>query len=927
MIEATGDTLPSGEPSGGSAADQPMLALLMAYQRRAWRRGERTLVEACLAQQPELSGDAQAMLDLIYQEMVLREESGESPQLEEYQRRFPELTDELKLQFELERVIEPEPTLIGREYPTIMGDSGPRAAQTRGPTLPGYEILGELGRGGMGVVYKARQLRLNRIVALKMILAGDYAPPEAVIRFLAEAESIARVHHPHIVQIFAYGDDDGRPYFEMEYVDGGSLADRLGGKPWPLRDAASLVETLARAIHTAHGLGVVHRDLKPANILLTTEGIPKIADFGLAKCLDTETGLTRTEWIVGSPSYMAPEQAGESVLPGGPRADLYSLGAILYELITGRPPFQAATVLETLEQVRSMPPIAPGRLRPGVPRDLATICLKCLEKDPARRYDSAAELAEDLRRFAAGEAIRARPAGGHERLWRWCRREPAVASMAVALLAGLMGVATQWRRAESHLNDALHQRRRAESHLWQALQQQSRAEENERKQREANHALQLANDRERSANRRAQERFEAAMTALRKFEDISKNEVLLREPNLEGLRAELLQTALGFYSDFQTSLEEDGSPEARKELVEAYARAAQLTWELGRQGEALAANRRALAMVERMVAATPLDPESRSALAQCHTRIGFTLRTMGRTDEAMQSYGQARAIQEPLAREHPGVARYREVLSWTLSNLGVIEQDLGRTAEAIHLHRQALEIHEGLVRHEPGQAPYRNDLGWCRRYLSQALASAGDLGAALRSGEQAVALYEELVREDRGNLEFRWRLARSLDEIGRIGSLAGRPADAALALERAAEIHEALARDNPGFYSVDVVRNRLYAACQRLAARRPEEARACIRRAEDELKRSHRARAALLLEDLACSYLLWSAAGREGAIGPVEREARAQRAIAVLRRAIIARHADLMQVRRDPVLDPLRSRRDFQETILDLSFPAIPFAS
>src|SRR5262249_8629700 len=266
-----------------------------------------------------------------------------------------------------------------------------------------------------------------------------------------------------------------------------------GGKPWALRAAAGLVETLARAIHAAHRLGVVHRDLKPANILLTSDGIPKIADFGLAKCLDTETGLTRTEWIVGSPSYMAPEQAGEGGRSIGPRADLYSLGAILYELITGRPPFHAATVLETVEQVRSVSPAAPARLRPGLPRDLATICLKCLEKDPARRYESAAELAEDLRRFQAGEAIRARPAGAHERLLRWCRREPAVCSMALALLLGLVGVATQWRRAELHLNDALHQRSRAESYLRDARQHQRRAEENERKQVEANHALQLAN--------------------------------------------------------------------------------------------------------------------------------------------------------------------------------------------------------------------------------------------------------------------------------------------------------------------------------------------------------------------------------------------------------------------------------------------------
>jgi tetratricopeptide (TPR) repeat protein len=478
---------------------------------------------------------------------------------------------------------------------------------------------------------------------------------------------------------------------------------------------------------------------------------------------------------------------------------------------------------------------------------------------------------------------------------------------------GLVGVATQWRRAEVHLNDALHQ--------------QSRAEENERKQAEANRALRLANDREGIAVRRTQQRFVAAMTALRKLEDITKNEALLREPQLEGLRAELLETALGFYSEFQESLEEDASPEARAQLAEAYGHAAQLTWELGRPDQALAAHRRALALVERMAAATPGDPEKRLALARSLTRVGFTLRTMGQTAEARQSYGRARAILEPLARDHAGLAPPRENLSFTFSNLGVIEQDLGHPDEAIRLHRQALEIHEDLVRHQPGYAPYRNDLGWCCRYLSQALGSVGSFALALRAAERAVGLYEGLVQEDREVEEFRWRLARSLDEIGRIGALSGHSAYSAQALERAAAIHEALARHNPGFYGVDIVRNRLYAACQRAAAGRPEEARACLRRAEDELKRFGEVRAGILLHDLACSHILWSAAGREGAIGPAEREARTQRAIAALRRAVMDGHADLMQVRHDPVLDPLRQRRDFEELILDLSFPADPFRS
>jgi eukaryotic-like serine/threonine-protein kinase len=433
MTEANDEQPSYDTPTENGAAETqangPLMALLLKHQRQASRRGKPVPVETYLAQQPVLQADAQAILDLIYNEIVLREEIGESPRLEEYLIRFPGLAPELELQFELEKAIECESSVHSGADLTVVAGHAPVPAPIVVPAVPGYEIFGELGRGGMGVVYKARQLRLNRIVALKMILAGDHASPESALRFLAEAESIARLHHPHIVQIFAFGDFGGRPYFEMEYVAGGSLSDRLGGAPWPLRDAARLVETLARAIHEAHRMGIVHRDLKPANILLSTDGIPKIADFGLAKCLDTETGLTRTEWIVGSPSYMAPEQAGPGTTPIGPAADVYSLGAILYQLLTGRPPFQAATVLETLEQVRLDQPIAPTRLRPKLPRDIVTICLKCLEKTPARRYPSAAELAEDLRRFAAGETIRARSVGVPERLWRWCRREPALASL------------------------------------------------------------------------------------------------------------------------------------------------------------------------------------------------------------------------------------------------------------------------------------------------------------------------------------------------------------------------------------------------------------------------------------------------------------------------------------------------------------------
>jgi hypothetical protein len=329
--------------------------------------------------------------------------------------------------------------------------SGTMAGVAARAAVAGHEILDELGRGGMGVVYRARHLRLNRLVALKMILAGGSADAADLARFEREAESAARLQHPNIVQIYEVGEADGQPFLSLEYVPGGSLARRLDGTPLPARQAAELVQTLARAMAHAHAVGVLHRDLKPANVLLTADGQPKITDFGLAKKLDDPAGPTRSGAILGTPSYMAPEQAAGHGKTIGPAADVYALGAILYEALTGRPPFRAATALETVLQVLSAEPVPPRRLQPGLPRDLETICLKCLEKGPARRYAGAGELADDLGRFLEHCPVRARPVGPWQRAAKWVARRPVVSALAAAVVlvaclgAGL--VTWQWRDA------------------------------------------------------------------------------------------------------------------------------------------------------------------------------------------------------------------------------------------------------------------------------------------------------------------------------------------------------------------------------------------------------------------------------------------------------------------------------------------------
>ncbi len=381
---------------------------------------------------------------------------------EEVCRSCPELLPEVRARWREVCLVRAE---LDALFPTPpVGGVGAPALQPASaslPQVPGYNVEAELGHGGMGVVYRAWHLRLHRHVALKMLLAGAHAQPAARERFLREAEAVAGLRHPNIVQVYEVGDVDRQSYFTMELIEGGSLAQQIQGVPQPVRKAAALVATLADAVHAAHQSGIVHRDLKPANILLTADGTPKVTDFGLARRLQGGGALTLSGVPMGTPSYMAPEQAQGQVDSAGPAADVYALGVILYELLTGRPPFRAATAAETVQQVISQEPAPPSRLNDKVPRDLVIICLKCLHKQPQRRYSTAAALADDLKRFLQGEAIAARPERTVERLVRQVRRRPSLS--AACAVVGLLGVAlvvgALWVSAEKA---ATERRRQAE---------------------------------------------------------------------------------------------------------------------------------------------------------------------------------------------------------------------------------------------------------------------------------------------------------------------------------------------------------------------------------------------------------------------------------------------------------------------------------
>jgi tRNA A-37 threonylcarbamoyl transferase component Bud32 len=415
------------------------------------------------SQHPE-SADSNAHLDEVVTAYLKAVEAGAAPDRQAWLARYPELATELAAFFaaqdQVEHLAVPlRPENAAPEAATL----APRATPPSPP--PGtvryfgdYELLEEIARGGMGVVYRARQVSLNRIVALKMILAGQLASATDVQRFRTEAEAAANLDHPNIVPIYEVGEHQGQHYFSMKLVEGGSLADHLAEFTKDPKAAARLLATVARAVHYAHQPGILHRDLKPGNILLSfsrepraspaaalargsrLNDAPMVTDFGLAKRVDGHKGMTQSGAIVGTPSYMPPEQArSEKVLTTA--VDVYSLGAIFYELLTGRPPFRAETPLDTLLQVLEREPERPRQLNRRINQDLETICLKCLEKDPVRRYESAAALAADLEHWLAGEPIAARPVGAAGRLWRWCRRTPGLALASGTAAAALVAVA------------------------------------------------------------------------------------------------------------------------------------------------------------------------------------------------------------------------------------------------------------------------------------------------------------------------------------------------------------------------------------------------------------------------------------------------------------------------------------------------------
>jgi tetratricopeptide (TPR) repeat protein len=633
-----------------------------------------------------------------------------------------------------------------------------------------YGILRVLGSGGMGVVFAARQERPRRVVALKMIVAGPRVGGQHLQRFRDESEILARLRHPNIVQVHEVGEHDGRPYFTMEYAEGGSLAQKLAAAPLVPRAAAELIQTLAGAVHSAHEQGIVHRDLKPSNVLLEGDGTPRVGDFGLAKQLHdapgraSDGGRTETGAILGTPGYMAPEQAAGQSKEVGPAADVYALGAILYECLTGRPPFRAATILETLEQVRSQEPVPPSRLQPGLPRDLQTVCLKCLEKEPARRYTSAQELADDLRRFLDGVPLRARPVPVWERAWRWARRRPAAAGLLVlsgvavaGLLAGLWWHTTQ-------LNAQV---RRAEAGELKARQQ---------------HEL-------------ADARYQAARTSLRRMLDRLESRRLADVPRLKELHRDLLEDALAFY---QTVLQQADNPDPAVRLDAAVALVGTACTQdrLGQTEPARDNFRRAVTLLEELPEEYRDRADSQEYLGVCHRWLGNQDQLAQQWEEAERHFRANLGIAERRAREESDQS------GWLWQNevaraehlLGQLAQGAGRLPEAETCYLRAVAIRTKLVEAHHADEAVQVNLAETYQNLGAVYGSQKRWPEAQAANDKALGPMKQWADQ---HPQYRVSLAAVYLNAGDVLWNTGKPREALERLTQAVDLAEAILQKEP----------------------------------------------------------------------------------------------------------------------------------
>jgi serine/threonine protein kinase len=627
----------------------------------------------------------------------------------------------------------------------------------RWPIIPGLQLLEVVGAGGMGVVIKARQPALGREVAVKLLREPHAADSEPRERFRQEARAVARLQHPNLVQLHEFGEVSGsdgaaQPYLVMEYVPGGSLADLLRRSPLSPAAAARLVEELARGVHHAHQQGVIHRDLKPANVLLAAGPLgdsgnpvadlsPKVADFGLAR-FRADPRVTRTGDVLGTPCYMAPEQAAGDPEAVTAAVDVYGLGAILYELLAGRPPFGAATVEATIRGVREDVPLPPRRVRPAVPRDLENVCLMCLRKEPGRRYSTAGELAEDLRRFRAREPVRARPVRPGERVVRWCRRKPLaaglLAALAVVLVSTLSVVLWQW-----DLNN-----------------------------RKAAEVAEVAAGREREREVARREKDQNLRLLSEWIDQLAQTgRDLARRPELYGPATALMEKVLAYYE--QVLRESGGDPQLRHEAARMFGELANIYHSTGQWAKAVNDYRRQRDLLEGLYQESG-DPDLARRLAVSCAARGNVLRDLGRVEEARAAYDEAAALQRADLDRRPGDPAALAALANTLRNKATLLSAPDDVPELKVLYMDLVNLEREAVAAGRGDLVYQKELALGLEDQGLLLLTAGQLGPAETAIREALGIRLALLESGQWNGSIERYVARNYTSLARVLAATGR---------------------------------------------------------------------------------------------------------------------------------------------------------
>lgn len=730
---------------------------LIAEQRERWANNDCVSVETLAAGQAWIAKDPSMLLDLIYSEVLIREDRLENPTEEEYLLRFPQLRIELLRQFQIHRAMqveevqEAQPGLEEVGAGLANGESGGVRAL---PRIPGFELLEVAGRGGNGVAYRAMDKDLRRVVAVKLLDITGFDTPSRPGQLMREAEAAAALKHPGIVQIFQVGEAEGSPFLVMEYLSGGSLAERLRKGPLPIAEAVDLTIRIAEAVEYAHTQGVIHRDLKPANVLLDGQNEPHVCDFGLARRLDSETSMHVTGDILGTPAYMPPEQArGERV---DERADIYAIGAILYESLTGRPPFQAATPWEILHQVMTndTPPLR--QLNATLPKDLETICQKCLHKDRYRRYDSAAEIARELGRFRSGVPILARPVGRVQRFGKWVRRNPVLSISYASVTVALMAVAAVSWISREKVSAAL---------------------------TETERALEVAEGQR-----------DVAVAAMNTLVYRAHDQLTKREASLEA-RAEVLQSAIEGLTSIASQAGD--REDTRLTLATAHSRYAFILSQLGRMEEAESQHYRSVELSE-----TLSSEEGQQLLAHCCSSTALFFVRTARFDKVEEWARKTKSLAGPLVEKNPEQPEWSYLLAQAGNHLASAASVTKTPVEAIGIRREAQELSRQLHAKWPDKPEYRAQLIDLNLTLIQDCLTLQYATEAKPLAEATLLLIEPSLAESSEDVQARSRYYWAMRCLGVAEQLHGRFDSAIESLQMAHDGYAklvAIEPDRPAF--------------------------------------------------------------------------------------------------------------------------------